>query len=77
VRNVLVAPDENGEYEAWLIDVDRVWFDTPGHPRVQEANLSRFARSVRRLRERDGISLGDGEMALLAALARDEEEALP
>jgi len=77
VRNVLIARDDNGHREAWLLDVDRVWFDTPRHPRVREANLSRFARSARKLREHEGFPLGDGEMALLAALAREEEEALP
>ena len=77
VRNVLIARDDNGHGEAWLLDVDRVWFDVPRHPRVREANLSRFARSARKLREREGLPVGDGEMALLAALAREEEEALP
>lgn len=77
VRNVLIARDGNGQREAWLLDVDRVWFDTPKHPRVREANLSRFARSARKLREREGLPVGDGELALLAALAREEEEALP
>jgi hypothetical protein len=77
VRNVLIARDDNGQREAWLLDVDRVWFDAPRHPRVREANLSRFARSARKLREREGLPVGDGEMALLAALAREEEEALP
>jgi hypothetical protein len=77
VRNVLIARDVNGHREAWLLDVDRVWFDAPRHPRVREANLSRFARSARKLREREGLPLGEGEMALLAALAREEEESLP
>jgi hypothetical protein len=77
VRNVLIARDDNGHREAWLLDVDRVWFDQPRHPRVREANLSRFARSARKLREREGLPIGDGEVALLAALAREEEEALP
>jgi 3-deoxy-D-manno-octulosonic acid kinase len=77
VRNVLLTRDDNGQREAWLLDVDRVWFDLPRHPRVREANLSRFARSARKLREREGLPMGDGELALLAALAREEEEALP
>lgn len=77
VRNVLIARDENGHREAWLLDVDRVWFDTPRHPRVREANLSRFARSARKLREQEGVPVGEGEMALLSVLAREEEEALP
>lgn len=77
VRNVLIARDDSGNGEAWLLDVDRVWFDRPGHPRVREANLSRFARSARKLREREALPLGDGEMALLTTLAREAEEALP
>jgi 3-deoxy-D-manno-octulosonic acid kinase len=77
VRNILIARDDNGHRAAWLLDVDRVWFDTPRHPRVREANLSRFARSARKLREREGLPVGDGEMALLSVLAREEEEALP
>jgi Lipopolysaccharide kinase (Kdo/WaaP) family len=77
VRNVLISRDDNGNHEAWLLDVDRVWFDVPRDPRVREANLRRFARSVRKLREREALPLGEGEMALLAALAREEEEALP
>ena len=77
VRNVLIARDANGHREAWLLDVDRVWFDAPRHPRVREANLSRFARSARKLRDREGLPLGEGDMALLAALVREEEESLP
>lgn len=77
MRNVLVAADENGEFAAWLIDVDRVWFDTPGDARVYEANRRRFARSARRLREREALPFGDGEMSLLEALTQEEVEALP
>jgi Lipopolysaccharide kinase (Kdo/WaaP) family len=77
VRNVLISRDVNGNREAWLLDVDRVWFDVPRHPRVTEANLRRFARSVRKLREQEALPFGDGEMALLEALAREEQEALP
>ncbi len=77
VRNVLIARDHSGHREAWLLDVDRAWFDTPGHPRVREANLSRFARSARKLRGQGTFPIGEGEMALLATLAREEEEALP
>jgi hypothetical protein len=77
VRNVLISRDVNGNREAWLLDVDRVWFDVPRHPRVMEANLRRFMRSARKLREREGLPFGDGELTLLAALAREEEEALP
>ncbi|HUF30834.1 MAG TPA: lipopolysaccharide kinase InaA family protein, partial [Gemmatimonadaceae bacterium] len=37
--NVLLATGESGETEAWLLDVDRVWFDRPDEPRVMEANV--------------------------------------
>ena len=34
IKNILVTRDEAGEFEALVIDVDRVWFDEPGAPRL-------------------------------------------
>lgn len=70
--NVLLAPDENGTLEAWLLDVDRVWFDVPGNPRVMAANLRRLLRSARKWRDRRGAQVEDRE---LHALARDARSA--
>lgn len=67
--NVLLAPDENGELDAWLLDVDRVWFDRPGDPRVLDANLRRLLRSVRKWRDVRGAPVDDHEMDDLARMA--------
>lgn len=68
--NVLLAPDANGELEAWLLDVDRVWFDAPGEPRGLEANLRRLLRSLRKWRERRGALIEEEELHSLALGAR-------
>lgn len=70
--NVLLAPDENGGIDAWLLDVDRVWFDEPRHPRVLEANLRRLLRSVRKWRDERSAQVDERE---LHALARDARSA--
>ena len=68
--NVLLAPDDNGTVEAWLLDVDRVWFDRPGDPRVLDANLRRLLRSLRKARDRNGTLLEDAELDMLAQRTR-------
>lgn len=69
--NVLLAPDENDELDAWLLDVDRVWFDRPGDPRVMDANLRRLLRSARKWRDRRGAQVEDRELHDLARDARE------
>lgn len=68
--NVLLATGESGETKAWLLDVDRVWFDRPDEPRVMEANLRRLARSVRKWRDRWGAQIEEAELEILARQAR-------
>jgi tRNA A-37 threonylcarbamoyl transferase component Bud32 len=69
--NVLLAPDENGDLDAWLLDVDRVWFDRPGDPRVLDANLRRLLRSARKWRDQRGAQVEDRELHDLARDARE------
>ena len=68
--NVLLAPADSGGIEAWLLDVDRVWFDRPAEPRVMDANLRRLARSVRKWRDRWGAQIEETELDILARQAR-------
>jgi 3-deoxy-D-manno-octulosonic acid kinase len=68
--NVLLAPDENGAMDAWLLDVDRVWFDRPGDPRVLDANLRRLLRSARKWRDARGAQVEERELHELARDAR-------
>lgn len=69
IRNVLIAPDVNGEDEAWLLDVDRVWFDEPGATRVATANVRRLARSAGKWRRERGLPVEDADIARLAGAA--------
>lgn len=65
LKNILLAPDENGDVLAMLLDVDRVWFDDPGSDRVTDANLRRFLRSARKLNRRTGVTVNEGDLELL------------
>ena len=57
LKNVLLARDANGALEAFVLDVDRVWFDEPGSPRVAQANRRRFERSARKWRDERGLDI--------------------
>lgn len=67
VKNILIVPGENEPSEAWLLDVDRVWFDAPGERRVTEANMRRLTRSLRKWRQSHGISVDDSDIQSLAS----------
>jgi hypothetical protein len=69
LKNVLIARDENGQCEALLLDVDRVWFDEPGAARAAAANFRRLARSARKWRARFGAAIDERDLERLAAAA--------
>ena len=48
IRNVLVAPGDDGGLTGWILDVDRVRFHASGSPTVRDANLTRLRRSLRK-----------------------------
>jgi hypothetical protein len=64
LKNVLVTR-EGSEFVAYLLDVDRVRFRSPGSAGVERANRARMARSAKRWRER-GLVLKSGELDRLA-----------
>ncbi|HEU4564835.1 MAG TPA: lipopolysaccharide kinase InaA family protein [Gemmatimonadaceae bacterium] len=66
VKNVLLARDENDRLEAWLLDVDRVWFDEPGSQRVTDANLRRLVRSARKWRRLHAAPIEEDDLLWLA-----------
>lgn len=76
VKNVLIARDANGDPEAFVLDVDRVWFDEPGAPRVLERNLRRLARSAAKMRRLRALPLDEPDLLWLGATA-DELAAAP
>ncbi|MDQ6888142.1 MAG: lipopolysaccharide kinase InaA family protein [Gemmatimonadota bacterium] len=63
LKNVLVRRDDDGQLEALLLDVDRVWFDDPAMGRAREANMRRFARSARKWRRFHGCPLDEDDLA--------------
>ncbi|MDQ3696523.1 MAG: hypothetical protein M3373_00650 [Gemmatimonadota bacterium] len=76
VKNILLARDENEELVAWLLDVDRVWFDDPGAHRVTDRNLRRLGRSARKWRDGRGAAIDEGDLLWLAgAVAAHLDEA--
>jgi len=62
--NVLIA----GGAHAFVIDVDRVVFESPGRS-VGRANVRRLVRSARKLRTAGRIDVADAELGALAASA--------
>ena len=75
LKNVLLAPDADGDDEGWVLDVDVVRFAsrhvTPGTAwAVGAENYERLARSLRKWRDLRGLSVSDLELELLLQLAR-------
>ncbi|HEY1953850.1 MAG TPA: lipopolysaccharide kinase InaA family protein [Gemmatimonadaceae bacterium] len=55
LKNVLLTAGEGPGLDAYVLDVDRVRFSSPGSPLVAKANLDRLVRSLRKWR--DNMSL--------------------
>jgi Lipopolysaccharide kinase (Kdo/WaaP) family len=67
-KNLYLARD-GGRWHAWVLDVDRVRFGTGNDAGIGEQNLARLDRSLRKLRERDGLEIDDTALARLSELA--------
>jgi hypothetical protein len=68
-KNLYLARD-GGRWHAWVLDVDRVRFRAPRDPDVAAQNLARLVRSLKKLRGRRTIAVGDGDLSRLADLAQ-------
>lgn len=66
-RNVLITWETDGA-RAHVLDVDRIRFHLPGDPMIGRANLNRLQRSLRKLRERENLSVSDSEIESIASL---------
>lgn len=64
LKNVLLAPEAPRGHRqvAWVLDVDRVTFATPGDPRIWRENLRRLTRSARKWRTLHGAAIQDGDL---------------
>lgn len=59
IKNVLITRYDGGAVHAQVIDVDRVWFDQPRHPRVTQRNIHRLTRSLEKWRRLHGLRIDD------------------
>lgn len=66
-RNVLIAWDAEEGALAHVLDVDRIRFHVPDDPMVARANIKRLERSLSKLREREGLSVSDHDVAIIRA----------
>lgn len=69
VRNILVTWDAATGARAHVLDVDRIRFHVPDDPMVANANIARLERSLRKIRERDGVAISDTEIQTLRRAA--------
>jgi hypothetical protein len=70
VKNVLLAASESTELTAYVLDVDRVEFGTPGDHHVAERNLARFMRSARKWRDVHGARIDEADLDRVVASVR-------
>lgn len=66
LKNVLVSGG-CGPLEAWVLDVDRVTFASPGSRQVRNRNWKRFTRSARKWRARWGAPVSEEWLERVAA----------
>jgi 3-deoxy-D-manno-octulosonic acid kinase len=62
LRNILISDDG-----AYILDIDRVRFHSPGDPIVLRANTERLQRSLRKRRELDGLPVDENEILAFGA----------
>lgn len=77
LKNILLARDANDALEALVLDVDRVWFDEPGAPRVMERNLQRLSRSARKWRRLHALPIDEADLLWLGATAAELSPGAP
>ena len=69
IKNILIADNDYGGVEAYALDVDRVWFDTPGKQSVLEANLRRLSRSAVKWRRMQALPIEEADLLAIESSA--------
>ena len=64
-RNVLVTWEAGHGARAHVLDVDRIRFNVPGDPMVAQANFARLERSLRKLRDVEGLTVSETDIAAI------------
>jgi hypothetical protein len=71
IKNVLVADNDFGGVEGFVLDVDRVWLDKAGATTVLEANLRRFSRSALKWRRLQMLPIQEADLLAIESIARE------
>ena len=69
LKNILIADNDFGGTEAYALDVDRVWLDTPGKQSVLEANLRRLSRSAVKWRRIQRLPIEEADLLAIESSA--------
>lgn len=69
IKNILIADNGFGGIEAYALDVDRVWLDTPGRQSVLAANLRRLSRSAVKWRRIQGLPIEEADLLAIESSA--------
>lgn len=73
VKNILLVPDDAGELQPAVLDIDRVRFVPPGDPNLRDANYQRLIRSVAKWKGLHGAGFTDDNLRdLRERLLQDE-----
>ena len=65
LKNVLISATDDDRRVAYVLDVDRIAFGSPGAPSIGRANLSRLSHSARKWRDRHDASIDEADLAWL------------
>ncbi|MGH7627586.1 MAG: lipopolysaccharide kinase InaA family protein, partial [Gemmatimonadaceae bacterium] len=71
MRNILITRAHADEIRATVLDVDRVWFDTPGSRHVTERNVRRLARSARKVARTHDMAVDESDLQWLSMTTHD------
>ena len=70
-RNILISWDSTAGATAHVLDVDRIRFHLPGDPMVAHANVDRLQRSLRKLRERENLTVSDSDIEVIRSASAE------
>ncbi len=71
IKNILIAENDFGGVEAYVLDVDRVWLDRAGADAVLEANLRRLTRSAMKWRRLHALPIEEADLLAIESTARE------
>jgi tRNA A-37 threonylcarbamoyl transferase component Bud32 len=71
IKNILIADNDYGGVEAYVLDVDRVWLDRAGADTVLDANLRRLTRSAVKWRRLHALPIEEADLLAIESTARE------